>query len=146
MSYKFYMPQLSLMGQGCLKDIAEEIISKGFKKALIITDKVLCEIKLIERLTDVLEENDIKYAIYNEIKPNPTVKNVKDGLKLLKELNCDFIISFGGGSSHDCAKGIAILSTNGGEIKDYEGVNKSKLPQLPLICINTTAGTVTNSL
>ena len=141
MSYKFYMPQLSLMGQGCLNEMGEEIHNRGFKKALIVTDKVLCEIKLVDKLTKVLEDINVEYAIYNETKPNPTVQNVEEGLKLLKESQCDFVISFGGGSPHDCAKGIALLATNGGDIKDYEGVNKSKLPQLPLICINTTAGT-----
>lgn len=141
MAYRFYMPQLSLMGQGCLKEMGEEISARGFKKALIVTDKILCDIKLIDKLTKVLEDNSVEYVIYNETKPNPTVKNVHDGLELLKESQCDFVISFGGGSPHDCAKGIAILATNGGDIKDYEGVNKSKLPQLPLICVNTTAGT-----
>lgn len=141
MAYRFYMPQLSLMGQGCLKEMGEEISARGFKKALIVTDKILCDIKLVDKLTKVLEDNSVEYAIYNETKPNPTVKNVHDGLELLKESQCDFVISFGGGSPHDCAKGIAILATNGGDIKDYEGVNKSKLPQLPLICVNTTAGT-----
>lgn len=141
MAYRFYMPQLSLMGQGCLKEMGEEISARGFKKALIVTDKILCDIKLVDKLTKVLEDNSVEYAIYNETKPNPTVKNVHDGLELLKESQCDFVISFGGGSPHDCAKGIAILATNGGDIKDYEVVNKSKLPQLPLICVNTTAGT-----
>lgn len=141
MAYRFYMPQLSLMGQGCLKEMGEEISARGFKKALIVTDKILCDIKLVDKLTKVLENNSVEYVIYNETKPNPTVKNVHDGLELLKESQCDFVISFGGGSPHDCAKGIAILATNGGDIKDYEGVNKSKLPQLPLICVNTTAGT-----
>lgn len=141
MAYRFYMPQLSLMGQGCLKEMGEEISARGFKKALIVTDKILCDIKLVDKLTKVLEDNSVEYVIYNETKPNPTVKNVHDGLELLKEFQCDFVISFGGGSPHDCAKGIAILATNGGDIKDYEGVNKSKLPQLPLICVNTTAGT-----
>lgn len=141
MAYKFYMPQLSLMGQGCLKEMGEEISVRGFKKALIVTDKILCDIKLVDKLTKVLEDNGIEFVIYNETKPNPTVRNVNDGLNALKVSQCDFVISFGGGSSHDCAKGIAILATNGGDIKDYEGVNKSKLPQLPLICVNTTAGT-----
>jgi alcohol dehydrogenase len=80
-------------------------------------------------------------VVYDETKPNPTIENVNDGLALLKEHGCDCVISFGGGSPHDCAKGIALLATNGGEIKDYEGVDVSKKPQLPLIAINTTAGT-----
>lgn len=112
-----------------------------FKKALIVTDKVLGQIGIVKKVTDVLDNKDIEYAIYDETKPNPTVKNVNDGLALLKEKECDFVISLGGGSAHDCAKGIALLATNGGEIKDYEGVDKSKKPQLPMVGINTTAGT-----
>ncbi len=141
MSFRFYMPPMSLMGPGCLKDGCDEIIALGFKKALIVTDKVLVDIKLVDHLTKLLDERKIAYKIYDETKPNPTVTNVHEGLKMLKDEKCDFVISFGGGSPHDCAKGIALLATNGGNIKDYEGVHKSKKPQLPLIAINTTAGT-----
>lgn len=142
MTYAFFMPQTSLMGSGCLSDAGEQIKSLGYKKALIVTDKVLnVEVKLVNRLKDVLVKNGITYAIFDETKPNPTVTNVNDGLKMLKETGCDFVISFGGGSPHDCAKGIALLATNGGDIRDYEGVNKSGKPQLPLVAVNTTAGT-----
>ncbi|WP_333960043.1 L-threonine dehydrogenase [Clostridium perfringens] len=141
MSYKFFMPSISLMGADCLKDAGEQVAELGFKKALIVTDKVLGQIGMVKKVTDVLDNKDIEYAIYDETKPNPTVKNVNDGLALLKEKECDFVISLGGGSAHDCAKGIALLATNGGEIKDYEGVDKSKKPQLPMVGINTTAGT-----
>lgn len=141
MSYKFFMPAISLMGADCLKDAGDQVGELGFKKALIVTDKVLGQIGIVKKVTDVLDNNNIEYAIYDETKPNPTVKNVNDGLALLKEKECDFVISLGGGSAHDCAKGIALLATNGGEIKDYEGVDKSKKPQLPMVGINTTAGT-----
>ena len=141
MSYKFFMPAISLMGADCLKDAGDQVGELGFKKALIVTDKVLGQIGIVKKVTDVLDNKDIEYAIYDETKPNPTVKNVNDGLALLKEKECDFVISLGGGSAHDCAKGIALLATNGGEIKDYEGVDKSKKPQLPMVGINTTAGT-----
>ena len=141
MSYRFFMPPQSLMGPGCLKDAGDEIKSLGFKKALIVTDEILCEINLVDELTSVLEKNGVSYAIYNGTKPNPTVTNVNEGLDLLKKEGCDFVISFGGGSPHDCAKGIALVASNGGKIEDYEGVNKSKKPQMPLISINTTAGT-----
>lgn len=141
MSYKFFMPAISLMGANCLKDAGEQVAELGFKKALIVTDKVLGQIGIVKKVTDVLDNKNIEYAIYDETKPNPTVKNVNDGLALLKEKECDFVISLGGGSAHDCAKGIALLATNGGEIKDYEGVDKSKKPQLPMVGINTTAGT-----
>ncbi|WP_415330033.1 L-threonine dehydrogenase [Clostridium perfringens] len=141
MSYKFFMPAISLMGADCLKDAGEQVAELGFKKALIVTDKVLGQIGIVKKVTDVLDNKNIEYVIYDETKPNPTVKNVNDGLALLKEKECDFVISLGGGSAHDCAKGIALLATNGGEIKDYEGVDKSKKPQLPMVGINTTAGT-----
>ena len=141
MSYKFFMPAISLMGADCLKDAGDQVGELGFKKALIVTDKVLGQIGIVKKVTDVLDNKNIEYAIYDETKPNPTVKNVNDGLELLKEKECDFVISLGGGSAHDCAKGIALLATNGGEIKDYEGVDKSKKPQLPMVGINTTAGT-----
>lgn len=141
MSYKFFMPSISLMGADCLKDAGEQVEELGLRKALIVTDKVLGQIGIVKKVTDVLDSKNIEYAIYDETKPNPTVKNVNDGLSLLKEKECDFVISLGGGSAHDCAKGIALLATNGGEVKDYEGVDKSKKPQLPMVGINTTAGT-----
>ncbi|HAT4218000.1 TPA: L-threonine dehydrogenase [Clostridium perfringens] len=141
MSYKFFMPAISLMGADCLKDAGDQVGELGFKKALIVTDKVLGQIGIVKKVTDVLDNKNIEYVIYDETKPNPTVKNVNDGLALLKEKECDFVISLGGGSAHDCAKGIALLATNGGEIKDYEGVDKSKKPQLPMVGINTTADT-----
>ena len=141
MSKYFFMPSVSAMGIECLKEVPSFIKENNLKKALIVTDKVLVQIGLVGKVTDLLEANEIEYIIYDETKPNPTVKNVEDGLTILKEGNCDFVISLGGGSPHDCAKGIALLATNGGSIKDYEGVNMSSKPQLPLIAINTTAGT-----
>ena len=130
MSERFYMPSMSLMGAGCIEEVPAEIKELGLTKALIVTDKVLNQIGLVGELTKLLEQNGIQYAIYDGVQPNPTVANVNNGLAMLKEENCDFVISFGGGSSHDCCKGIALLATNGGVIGDYEGVNRSKKPQL----------------
>ncbi len=141
MSYNFYMPTLSIMGDGALASAGEHIKELGFKKAFIVTDHVLVKVGLVKKVTDVLDSASIDYVIFDETKPNPTVKNVEDGEKMLKSNQCDFVISVGGGSPHDCAKGIALVAANGGSIKDYEGVNKSKKPQVPLIAINTTAGT-----
>ncbi len=138
---QFFMPTLSLMGQGCLTASVDQIKAKGFKKALIVCDKVLVEVKLVDRLTSLLEKNNLEYVIFDEAQPNPTSTNVMDGVKLLKDSNCDYVISFGGGSPHDCGKGIALVAANGGHINDYEGVGKAAKPQLPLIAINTTAGT-----
>lgn len=141
MTYNFFMPSVSYMGIGSIKDLGSEITSRGLKNCLIVTDKILVDIGLIDSLTTMLKNNNIEFTVFDETKPNPTVTNVNDGLKMLKDNNCDFVISFGGGSPHDAAKGIALLATNGGCIKDYEGVDKSKFPQMPLIAINTTAGT-----
>ena len=141
MSYTFFMPNVSLMGPGCVKKIAEEITSRGLKKALIVCGKRSSKSEEFKGVTDLLKEHNIEYVVYAGSQPNPTVTNVMDGVDILKENDCDFVISYGGGSPHDCAKGIALVSTNGGNIKDYEGINKSSKPQLPLISINTTAGT-----
>ena len=111
------------------------------KKLLIVTDQILVDIGLVKKVTDKLEAASVAFVLYAGTQPNPTVGNVEAGLKLLKDNDCDFVISLGGGSPHDCAKGIALVAVNGGSIKDYEGVNKSAKPQLPLIAINTTAGT-----
>jgi alcohol dehydrogenase len=140
-TYKFFMPNVSLMGLGCLKDAGEAIESLGYKKALVVTDKVLVDIGLVKKVTDVLGFYGVECVVFDGAQPNPTVKNVHDGLELLKQKNCDFVISLGGGSPHDCAKGIALVAVNGGSIKDYEGVDRSAKPQLPLVAINTTAGT-----
>ncbi len=137
----FFMPSVNYMGKGALVDASSEFSALGLKKALIVTDKVLDEIGLVKELTKVLDDKGIGYAIFNGAQPNPTVGNVNAGLKILKDNNCDFVISFGGGSPHDCAKGIALVASNGGSIKDYEGVDMSKKPQLPLVAVNTTAGT-----
>lgn len=141
MSYTFFMPPASYMGKGAIENIITETKSRNLKKALIITDEILVKIGLVDKLTTVLKNENIEYVIFDKTKPNPTMKNVEDGLKMYKENNCDFFISFGGGSPHDAAKGMALVAANGGSIKDYEGVDKSKLPQIPLIAVNTTAGT-----
>ncbi|MGX9521562.1 L-threonine dehydrogenase [Vibrio mediterranei] len=141
MSNAFYIPSLNLMGVGCLEEAVNAIKSHGFTKALIVTDKVLNELGAVSKLTTLLDSANVAAVVFDETKPNPTIENVNDGLALLKGNHCDCVISFGGGSPHDCAKGIALLATNGGEIKDYEGVDVSAKPQLPLISINTTAGT-----
>ncbi len=141
MSSTFYMPALNIMGSGSLIEAVNFIKEQGFKKALIVTDSALNKLGVVKQFTDLLEQQKILSIVFDKTQPNPTVGNVNDGLKVLKENNCDFVVSLGGGSPHDCAKGIALVASNGGEISDYEGLDQSKKPQLPLISINTTAGT-----
>ncbi|ABI73271.1 iron-containing alcohol dehydrogenase [Shewanella frigidimarina] len=142
MSTTFYMPPMSLMGQHAIKLLGKELQARNFIKALIVTDKALVDIKLVDKLTDELSTHDIAFTIFDGVKPNPTEKNIDQGLALLEAQKCDFVISFGGGSSHDCAKGIALVAANGGHIRDYsKGVHLSAKSQLPLVTVNTTAGT-----
>ncbi|MGF1879184.1 iron-containing alcohol dehydrogenase [Photobacterium frigidiphilum] len=142
MSNVFYMPPVTLMGPNAIQALGAELASKELKKALIVTDGVLAKIGLVDKLTDELKAHNLDFVIYDGVQPNPTEKNIADGLELLAISQCDFVISFGGGSSHDTAKGIALVAANGGHIRDYsKGVHLSKKPQLPLVTVNTTAGT-----
>ncbi|GAB6179583.1 L-threonine dehydrogenase [Desulfotomaculum defluvii] len=138
---EYFMTPISILGIGCLEQIKNYFRSMSFRKALIVTDRGLVDSGLINKLFSVLEDEGIFYIIYKDVSPNPTVSQVESGLKLLQDNGCDFLISFGGGSPHDCAKAIALLATNGGEIRNYEGLNKLKKDSAPLIAINTTAGT-----
>lgn len=139
--YEYFMTPISLLGVGCLEQIVTYIKPMAFRKALIVSDKFLVESNLIQKLTDLLSSSGIFFIIYDNVSPNPTVDQVNYGLKLFQDNGCDFLISFGGGSPHDCAKAIALLATNGGDIRNYVGLNKAKKASAPLIAVNTTAGT-----
>ena len=138
---EFHIPAINLMGQGALGQAIELLGKRGFKNALLVTDKVLVATPSAQDLLQKLDTLGVSVTIYDHVKPNPTSSNVEEGLALLQKDQCDLVISLGGGSPHDCAKGIALVATNGGRIHDYEGLNRSALPQLPLVSINTTAGT-----
>ncbi len=137
----FYIPSVNLMGAGCLQEAAKAIQARGWRKALVVTDAPLVKVGVVGRVTELLGAQGVTSVVFDGVKPNPNVSNVNDGLALLKAADCDCVISLGGGSPHDCAKGIALVAANGGSITDYEGVDKSAKPQLPLVAINTTAGT-----
>lgn len=141
MSSTFFIPAVNIMGIDCLDEAMTAIRNYGFRKALIVTDAGLAKAGVASMIAEKLAMQDIDSVIYEGAKPNPTVENVEKGLALLQESACDFVVSLGGGSPHDCAKGIALCATNGGHIGDYEGVDRSAKPQLPLVAINTTAGT-----
>lgn len=140
-THVYYVPSINIMGKGCLQEIGPYIQELKLKKALVVTDKFLMKSGIAGKLLTVLDEAEIEYAIYDEVKPNPTCKNVHDGVDYLKAQNCDYLISIGGGSPQDTAKAIGIIATNGGHIKEYEGVHKSKHKSLPIVAVNTTAGT-----
>ncbi len=138
---EFHMPPISLFGPGSVEHAMDLIKKKGFKKALIVTDPGIVKTGLSDQVATLLKERGIYTTLYGEVQPNPSTKNVDAGLALLKANSCDAIVSIGGGSSHDCAKIIGLIATNGGIPQDYEGVEKSENLQVPQIAINTTAGT-----
>ncbi|EAT7906597.1 L-threonine dehydrogenase [Salmonella enterica] len=137
----FFIPSVNVIGADSLKDVMNTMAEYGFRRTLIVTDAMLAKLGMAGDIQKALQERDIFSVIYDGTQPNPTTSNVAAGLKLLKENGCDSVISLGGGSPHDCAKGIALVAANGGDIRDYEGVDRSAKPQLPMIAINTTAGT-----
>jgi len=139
--YGFFIPNVTLMGVGAVKETGNQVRTLGCKKPLIVTDKGLSALGVADKIKGYVEEAGAQAVIFDGAEPNPTDINVHDGLKIFQEEKCDSIISLGGGSSHDCAKGIGIVATNGGHIRDYEGVDKSSKPMPPFIAINTTAGT-----
>lgn len=141
MSSTFFIPAVNIMGIDCLDEAMGAIVGYGFAKALIVTDSGLAKAGVAQRIAEQLAVRDIDSVVFDGAKPNPSIGNVEQGLAMLQRERCDFVISLGGGSPHDCAKGIALCATNGGHISDYEGVDRSAKPQLPLIAINTTAGT-----
>lgn len=137
----YYVPPINLIGRGCLSEAKDAIKGIGAKKAFVVSDAFLVGNGTVKKVTDILDSTGIEYVIYNDVKPNPTVTNVNNGLEILKREKCDFVITIGGGSPQDCGKAISILATNGGVTKDYEGVNKTTKKCLPIVAITTTAGT-----
>ena len=138
---QFFMPSNNLIGEGALEKGIEQLARLNCKKVFIVTDKILEQIGVVAQVTKPLESRGIEFKLFTDVQPNPTVSNVNAGLTDLKSFDADLMISLGGGSVHDCAKGIAVVATNGGKIQDYEGLDKSTKPTLPLVSINTTAGT-----
>lgn len=137
----FYIPSVNVIGQHALDEALNFLQERGFRRALIVTDQGLVRMGVAQTLSDALARRDINAVIYDETHPNPTTTNVEAGLALLRRHDSECVISLGGGSPHDCAKAIALVAANGGDIRDYEGVDRSAAPQLPMVAINTTAGT-----
>lgn len=140
--FGFYIPTVTLMGIGAHKEIGNQIKTLGGKKPFICTDKGIVDSGILNQVVEVIRRDvEIEPVVFDKTHPNPTDNNVHEGLEVFREKGCDLIISLGGGSSHDCGKGIGIVATNGGSIRDYEGVDQSRKAMPPFIAVNTTAGT-----
>lgn len=141
MSTYYFLPTRNVFGEGAVQEAGDLVKSLGAKKCLIVTDRYLGQIGMADRVQGILKKAGIEACIFAGAEPNPTDKNVEAGARFYQENECNSIISLGGGSSHDCAKGIGLVAANGGQIADFEGVDKSSKPMIPLMAINTTAGT-----
>lgn len=140
---KFVLNETSYFGFGAREVLPEEIKNRGYKKVLVVTDKSLFEIGLTKKVTDKLDEAGIEYTVFSDVKPNPTVTNVKDGLRVCREFGADVIVAVGGGSSIDTAKGISIVMTNPDreDIVSLNGASNTVNKGMPLIALPTTHGT-----
>jgi len=140
---KFVLNETSYFGKGAREELPAEINKRGFKKVLVVTDKVLLECGVTAKVTEVLDKAGISYEVYSEIKPNPTIKNVLDGVKACKAAKADVIVAVGGGSSIDTAKGISIVITNPdrADIVSLNGLSNTANKGLPIIALPTTSGT-----
>ncbi|ETT52842.1 iron-containing alcohol dehydrogenase [Paenibacillus sp. FSL H7-0942] len=140
-THAYYVPPVNLMGRGCLQEAGQMIEQMGIRKALVVSDRQLITSGVAEQVLSILRKSGLDYVVYDEVQPNPTCQNVHDGLQVFQDHGCDAIISIGGGSPQDAAKGIGIVATNGGHIREYEGFHQSKHKSVPLVAVNTTAGT-----
>jgi len=143
MANRIMLNETSYHGSGAIEEIATEAKAHGFKKALVCSDPDLIKFGVTAKVTDILDKNGLEYEIYSEIKPNPTIDNVKHGVEAFKKSGADYLIAIGGGSSMDTSKAIGIIIANPEfeDIRSLEGVAPTKKPCVPIIAVPTTAGT-----
>lgn len=143
MANRMILNETSYFGAGAISEIVTEATSRGFKKALIVTDKDLVKFNVVKKVTDLLDKASLAYEIFDEVKANPTVDIVKSGVDTFKKAGADYLIAIGGGSPIDTAKGIGIIINNPefSDVVSLEGVAETKKPCVPIIAVPTTAGT-----
>ena len=143
MANRIMLNETSYHGSGAIQEIATEAKAHGFKKALVCSDPDLIKFQVTAKVTDILDKNGLEYELYSEIKPNPTIDNVKHGVETFKKSGADYLIAIGGGSSMDTSKAIGIIIANPEfeDVRSLEGVAPTKNPCVPIIAVPTTAGT-----
>lgn len=140
---RYILNETSYFGVGCREELANEVKARGYKKALLVSDKVLAECGVLGKVKEVLDKAEIAYEEFTDIKQNPTIKNCKDGLEAFNKVGADFIIAVGGGSVIDTAKAVAIVKNNPefADIRSLEGVAPTHSKCVPIIALPTTCGT-----
>ena len=143
MANRFILNETSYHGAGAIAAIADEAVRRGFTKALVCSDPDLIKFGVTKKVTDVMDAANLAYEIYSDIKANPTIENVQNGVEAYKAAGADYIVAIGGGSSMDTAKGIGIVIANPefADIRSLEGVAPTKNKSVPIFAVPTTAGT-----
>ena len=140
-NFEFVLPTKIIFGEGTIKQLPDAVKNMGHEKPLIVTDKGLIAAGLVSKITDVLDDAGIEYAIFDGIQPNPRDTTVQEAAAFAEENAIDMMIAIGGGSSMDTAKAIGVILKEGGIINDYEGLDVVSKPITDLIAIPTTVGT-----
>ena len=143
MANKIVLNEVSYHGKGAILSVTEEAKSRGFKKAFVCSDPDLIKFNVTKKVTDLLDKEGLSYEIYSDIKANPTIENVQNGVAAFKKSGADYIIAIGGGSSMDTSKAIGIIIANPEfeDVRSLEGLSVTKKPSVPIFAIPTTAGT-----
>ena len=140
---RIILNETSYHGAGAVKEITGELARRGLKRPIVFSDPALVELGVAKKVTALLDAAKVKYALFSDIKPNPTIQNVKAGVKAFKAAKADVIIALGGGSSMDTAKAVGIIITNPkfADVRSLEGCAPTKRPCAPIFAVPTTAGT-----
>lgn len=143
MANRIMLNETSYHGAGAIQEIAAEAKARAFKKAFVCSDPDLIKFGVTGKVTDVLDKAGLAYEIYSDIKANPTIENVQNGIAAFKAAKADYIVAIGGGSSMDTAKAIGIIIANPEfeDVRSLEGVAPTTKPCIPIIAVPTTAGT-----
>lgn len=147
MTHRMIWNQTAYFGPGAIAEIPGEIARRGFRKALVVSDRVLVESGVTAKVTDLLDEAGFPYALFDDVAPNPPVANVLAGLQAFKDADADVLIAVGGGSPQDTCKAVGIIAANPefSDVVSLEGVAETKHPSVPIIAVPTTAGTASET-
>jgi alcohol dehydrogenase len=139
--FSYSMPASVEFGYGVINKLGEIVSTNSKKKVLVVTDKGIVQAGLVEKVTDVLKDHNISYTVFDGVKAEPDASGIVEAVEIVERESCDVVVSVGGGSSMDTGKGVAIMATNPGHIRDYAGLNLIKNPGMMHIAIPTTSGT-----
>lgn len=140
---RIILNETSYHGAGAVTAIVTELANRGLKRPIVFSDPDLLKFGVTKKVTDLLDKAKVPYALYSDIKPNPTIENVKNGVKAFRKAKADCIIAIGGGSSMDTAKGVGIIAANPtfADVRSLEGLSPTTKPSKPIFAVPTTAGT-----